>query len=87
MCRAHSSVRSYAAPGRLAIETGRGILDLVVSRSSPTLSQVRVDMGQPLLNPEDIPVNSSLCMALLLIFAQQLLVITRWWDSAKLDVA
>lgn len=86
-CVGHIVVsRGYAAPGRLAIETGRGILDLVVSRSSPTLSQVRVDMGQPLLNPEDIPVNSSLVHGPIIDLRSAVIGNhSGWWDSAKLD--
>ena len=49
-CVGHIVVsRGYAATGNLTIETGRGILDPVVSPSSSRLSQVRVDMGKPLL--------------------------------------
>ena len=45
-CVGHIVVsRGYAATGNLTIESGRGILDLVVAPSSSKLSQVRVDMG------------------------------------------
>ena len=55
-CVGHIVVsRGYAAVGNLTIETGRGILGLVVSPSDSMLSQVRVDMGKPLLEPADIP--------------------------------
>jgi len=56
-CVAHLVVsRGYAAPGPVRIETGRGVLDLVVERITPRSSRVRVDMGEPILEPGRIPV-------------------------------
>ena len=86
-CVGHIVVsRGYAAAGNLTVETGRGILDLFVSPSSSRLSQVRVDMGQPLLEPEDIPVDSSLVNGP--VIDSNSVVIGKhsdWWDSALLD--
>ncbi len=56
-CVAHLVVaRGHAPEGPITIETGRGVLSLVVTRSSNRSSIVRVDMGQPLLRAADIPV-------------------------------
>ncbi len=86
-CVGHIVVsRGYAATGNLTIETGRGILDLVVSPSSSRLSQVRVDMGKPLLEPEDIPVDSSLVNGPIVDFSSSVIGNhSDWWDSAILD--
>ncbi|MGA0038897.1 MAG: diaminopimelate epimerase [Pirellulales bacterium] len=57
-CVAHLVVaRGYAAAGPLTIETGRGVLDIVVSPKGPVWSQVKVDMGPPILTPLDVPVQ------------------------------
>ena len=48
--------RGRAAEGMVAIETGRGVLTLEVTRTGPRTSQVRVDMGEPILEPARIPV-------------------------------
>ena len=42
---------------RLRIETGRGILDLQLEITDGTVSRVRVDMGEPILEPALIPVD------------------------------
>ena len=56
-CVAHLVVaRGHAAPGPVSIETGRGVLTLVVAPEGPRRSRVRVDMGEPLLAPAAIPV-------------------------------
>jgi diaminopimelate epimerase len=56
-CVAHLIVaRGHAAPGPVSIETGRGVLTLVVAPEGPRRSRVRVDMGEPLLAPAAIPV-------------------------------
>ena len=86
-CVGHIVVsRGYAAAGNLTVETGRGILDLFVSPLSSRLSQVRVDMGKPLLEPKDIPVDSSLANSP--VSDSDSAVIGKhsdWWDSALLD--
>jgi len=59
-CVAHLVVsRGRAAPGPVTIETGRGVLALDVRPTGPRTSQVRVDMGEPVLEAESIPVAGS----------------------------
>lgn len=41
---------------KLTIETGAGVLELAVKASDGKVSQVRVDMGQPILEPAKVPV-------------------------------
>ena len=56
-CVAHLAVaHGHAAPGEVTVETGRGVLTLHVRRTGPRTSQVRVDMGEPILEAERIPV-------------------------------
>jgi diaminopimelate epimerase len=58
-CVAHLVVaRGRAAEGPVTIETGRGVLALHVAPTGPRTSQVRVDMGEPLLDAAAIPVTS-----------------------------
>jgi diaminopimelate epimerase len=40
---------------RLKIETGRGVLTLDLTVTNGKVGQVRVDMGEPILQPSDIP--------------------------------
>jgi diaminopimelate epimerase len=42
---------------KLKIETGAGVLDLDLKISQGRVARVRVDMGQPILEPERIPVQ------------------------------
>jgi diaminopimelate epimerase len=57
-CVAHLIVaRGYAAAGPLTIETGRGVLAIEVMPRGPLQSQVKVDMGPPILLPRDVPVE------------------------------
>ncbi len=57
-CVAHLVVsRGRVAPGAVTIETGRGVLTLDVTPTGPRTSQVRVDMGEPLLEAARIPVE------------------------------
>ncbi len=42
---------------RLRIETGRGVLDLELEIADGKVSRVRVDMGEPILEPARIPVE------------------------------
>lgn len=59
-CVAHLVVSRGRAPeGPVTIETGRGVLTLDVVRTGPRTSQVRVDMGEPLLDAADIPVTGA----------------------------
>jgi diaminopimelate epimerase len=57
-CVAHLAVaRGHAAAGEVSIETGRGVLALLVTPISRRRSQVRVNMGEPLLAAASIPVD------------------------------
>ena len=57
-CVAHLVVSRGRAPaGPVTIETGRGVLTLDVALTGPRTSQVRVDMGEPLLEAAAIPVT------------------------------
>jgi diaminopimelate epimerase len=57
-CVAHLVVARGRAPaGTVTIETGRGVLTLDVAPTGPRTSQVRVDMGEPLLDAGSIPVT------------------------------
>jgi len=83
-CVAHLVVsRGHAAAGRVAIETGRGVLTLDVERTGPRTSRVRVDMGQPLLEAAEIPVAG----AGRIVDAACPAVGTHepWWDACGLD--
>ena len=56
-CVAHLVVaRGHAPAGRLVVETGRGPLAVDVARTGPRSSEVRVDMGAPVLEPSSVPV-------------------------------
>jgi len=83
-CVAHLVVaRGHAPPGRVTIETGRGVLALDVERAGPRTSRVRVDMGEPLLEAAEVPVAGSgrvvdaACPAL----GDR----EPWWEAAGLD--
>ena len=86
-CVAHLVVsRGYAAAGKVSIETGRGVLVVTVTSTGPRSSRVQVDMGKPLLHPDEIPV------ALVgsegrLVDVEADVVGNRaaWWDEAGLD--
>ena len=57
-CVAHLAVsRGHASAGEVSIETGRGVLALLVTPISRRHSQVRVNMGEPLLAAASIPVD------------------------------
>jgi diaminopimelate epimerase len=43
----------------LAIETGRGVLDIAVEADGGRVRRVRVDMGEPILDPARIPTTLS----------------------------
>lgn len=56
-CVAHLVVaRGYAPAGPLTIETGRGVLAVEVMPENRLKSQVKVDMGPPILTPAEVPV-------------------------------
>lgn len=48
-----------ARKNELTIETGRGVLTLAVEVAAGKVSQVRVDMGEPILEAEKIPTTLS----------------------------
>lgn len=84
-CVAHLVVsRGYAEAGPVRIETGRGVLDLVVEPQGRRCSRVRVDMGEPILLPARIPVDhpgerviESPCPGLV--------TTEPWWEAAGFD--
>src|SRR5947209_7133647 len=47
--------RGIAAKARLTVETGRGVLTLDLTVKGGKVGLVRVDMGEPLLRPAEIP--------------------------------
>ena len=56
-CVAHLAVANgHAKAPLVSVETGRGVLSLVVTQTGPRTSQVRVDMGEPILKPSNVPV-------------------------------
>jgi diaminopimelate epimerase len=86
-CVAHLVVsRGYAAAGDVSIETGRGVLVVSVAPTGPRSSRVRVDMGTPLLHPDEIPV-AVLGLDGRVVDVESQAVGTRaaWWDEAGLD--
>ena len=87
-CVAHLVVaRGYAVAGLVTIETGRGVLTLQVTRSSPQKSMVRVDMGEPLLRAVDIPVATDAAQDAELIAAPCPALGPKkdWWEAVGLD--
>jgi len=85
-CVAHLVVaRGHAAPGAVTIETGRGVLTLVVTPTGPRTAQVRVDMGPPLLEPTGIPVVAAAGGRVADAFCPALADREPWWDACGLD--
>ena len=86
-CVGHLVVsRGYAPAGEVAIETGRGVLALGVTPTGPRASQVRVDMGEPLLEPDAIPVRAEAGLRQLVdVPATVLGPRADWWQAAALD--
>jgi hypothetical protein len=92
-CVAHLVVARGRAPaGAVTIETGRGVLTLDVMPEGPRRSRVRVDMGEPILKPAEIPVvvaehaaaasaNSSIVDAACAAIGPP----EAWWEEAGLD--
>jgi diaminopimelate epimerase len=84
-CVAHLVVaRGYARPGPITIETGRGVLALEVERAGPRSSRVRVDMGEPRLEPADIPVtlgDGPILLRETAVTADR----EAWWERAGFD--
>lgn len=86
-CVAHLIVsRGYAAAGEVGIETGRGVLVVTVTSTGPRSSSVRVDMGKPLLHPDEVPVALSVPEGRLVdVETEALGIRAAWWDEAGLD--
>ena len=85
-CVAHLVVaRGYAPAGQITIETGRGVLTLDVRPSGPRTSQVRVDMGEPLLAAAEIPVTGAGPGAVVDAACPPLETEEPWWAAAGLD--
>jgi len=85
-CVAHLVVARGRAPaGAVTIETGRGVLTLDVRPSGPRRSQVRVEMGEPLLAAADIPVAGLGDGPLVDVACPALGPEAAWWQSSGLD--
>lgn len=85
-CVAHLVVaRGRAAAGTVTIETGRGLLTLDVRPTGPRSSQVRVDMGEPMLDAGAIPVEGSGTGHVLDAPCAALGPEEPWWHAAGLD--
>jgi diaminopimelate epimerase len=85
-CVAHLVVaRGRAAAGTVTIETGRGLLTLDVRPTGPRSSQVRVDMGEPLLDAGAIPVEGSGADHVLDVPCAALGSEEPWWRDVGLD--
>jgi diaminopimelate epimerase len=85
-CVAHLIVAHGHAPaGAVAIETGRGVLTVDVQRRGPRLSQVRVDMGEPILAATQIPVAGFGTGRVIDASSPALGPEATWWAAAGLD--
>ncbi len=84
-CVAHLVVsRGYAPAGPITIETGRGVLDLVVEPTGRRTSRVRVDMGEPILESSLIPVAHA-APRIVAASCDAFHSPESWWDAAGLD--
>ncbi|MFM8379322.1 MAG: diaminopimelate epimerase [Planctomycetia bacterium] len=85
-CVAHLVVaHGHAKAGAVAIETGRGVLTVDVRPQGPRLSQVRVDMGEPILEAERIPVTGAGSGRVVDAPSAALGPEEAWWAAAGLD--
>ena len=85
-CVAHLVVAHGHAPaGAVAIETGRGVLTVDVHPRGSRLSQVRVDMGEPILAAPRIPVTGAGDGHVVDAPSAALGVEEPWWSAAGLD--
>ncbi len=85
-CVAHLVVAHGHAPaGTVAIETGRGVLTVDVRPTTPRLSQVRVDMGEPILEADRIPVTGAGGGRVVDAPSAALGAEEPWWSAAGLD--
>jgi diaminopimelate epimerase len=84
-CVSHLVVsRGYAPAGPVRIETGRGVLDLVVDPTGRRSSRVRVDMGEPILTPAQIPVDHP-GERVVELPCSALPHAEAWWEAAGFD--
>lgn len=85
-CVAHLVVaRGYAAAGPVTIETGRGVLALDVRPTGQRTSQVRVDMGEPLLAAAEIPVVGAGPGPVIEARCAALAGAEPWWEDSGFD--
>jgi len=85
-CVAHLVVAHGHAPaGAVAIETGRGVLTVDVRPQGPRRSQVRVDMGEPILEAERIPVTGARSGRVVDAPSAALGPEEAWWTTVGLD--
>ena len=85
-CVAHLVVAHGHAPaGSVAIETGRGVLTVDVRPQGPRLSQVRVDMGEPMLDAGQIPVTGAGSGRVVDAPSAAIGAEEPWWSAAGLD--
>ena len=85
-CVAHLVVARGRAPaGPVTIETGRGVLTVEVMPTGPRSSQVRVDMGAPLLLADEIPVTGAGRGRVVDAPCAALGVAEPWWAASGLD--
>ena len=85
-CVAHLVVAHGHAPaGAVDIETGRGVLTVDVQRTGERSSRVRVDMGEPLLEADRIPVAGVGTGRIVEASCAALPAPEPWWEAAGLD--
>ena len=85
-CVAHLVVaRGHAPAGAVTIETGRGVLTVVVRPTGPRSSQVRVEMGEPLLEAAAIPVTGVGSGRVVEAACEALGPREPWWEASGLD--
>jgi diaminopimelate epimerase len=85
-CVAHLVVaRGHAPAGPVTIETGRGVLTVLVRPTGPRTSQVRVEMGEPLLAAADIPVTGCGSGRVVDAACPALGAEEPWWRACGLD--
>lgn len=85
-CVAHLVVaRGYASAGEVRIETGRGVLTLEVKPTGSRTSQVRVEMGEPLLSAGEIPVIGTGAGRVIDAECPALTTAEPWWAACGLD--
>jgi len=85
-CVGHLVVAHGHAPaGAVAIETGRGVLTVDVRPTGPRRSQVRVDMGEPILEAARIPVAGAGSSRVVDAPSAAIGSEEAWWAAAGLD--